>query len=339
MKKTLVAVILLLMAAGCGSKEEAKPDSITELRIPRGAGGVGFLPLLMMEKFQLVEKHAKEAGLENLTVKWIELGGPSVMNDALLSGSVDFIAAGPPSFLVLWDKTEKTMPIRGAAAMTSLPMYLNTTAPNFKKLDDVTDKNKIGVTAIKVSIPAIVMQMYARQHYGEAEAMRFDKYTVSITHPDGVVALLGGSGAIDAHFTSPPFHQRERKDPKVHTVMNTNDVMGGSTTFTMLSTTTKFRDKNPKIFKAVLQALDQANIMIVSDKKRAAETMLASTTESGFTLDEILAVLDDKDIKFTTTPENVMKYAEFMKSIKSIENAPASWKDLFFPEIHGAPGS
>jgi NitT/TauT family transport system substrate-binding protein len=337
MKKYLIALVLLF-AAGCGSKESGSAQ-VTEIRIPRGAGGVGFLPLLMMEKFQLIEKQAKDAGLGELKVKWIELGGPSVMNDALLSGSVDFIAAGPPSFLILWDKTEKTMPIKGVAAMTSLPMYLNTTAPHFKKLDDVTDKDKIGITAIKVSIPSIVMQMYARQHYGEAEAMRFDKYTVSITHPDGVVALLGGSGAIDAHFTSPPFHQRERKDPKVHTVMNTNDVMGGSTTFTMLSTTAKFRDKNPKIVAAVLKALDEANMLIVADKKKAAETMLGATTESSFSLEEILAVLNDPDIKFTTTPENVMKYAEFMKSIKSLEHVPASWKDLFFPEIHGAPGS
>jgi NitT/TauT family transport system substrate-binding protein len=337
MRKTLLLLILLLPSA-CGSSDTA-PAQASQVRIPRGAGGVGFLPLLMMEKLQLVEKHAKEAGIENLKVQWLDLGGPSVMNDALLSGSVDYIAAGPPAFLVLWDKTGTIMPVKGVAAMTSLPMYLNTTAPHLKKLDDVTDKDKIGLTAIKVSIPAIAMQMYARQHYGEAQAMRFDKYTVSMTHPDGVIALLGGSGAITAHFTSPPFHQRERKDPEVRTVINTNDILGGPATFTMLSTTAKFRDQNPKIYGAVLKALDEANDLIVSDKKKAAETLLSSTTESGFSLDEILAVLNDPDIRFTTTPESVMKYAEFMNSIKSIEHLPMSWKELFFPEIHDKAGS
>jgi NitT/TauT family transport system substrate-binding protein len=336
--KNVVLILILLLAAGCGSSDPATAQ-LTQLRIPRGAGGVGFLPLLMMEKFQLVEKQAKDAGIENLKVQWLEVGGPSAMNDALLSGSVDFIAAGPPAFLILWDKTGPTMPVKGVAAMTSLPMYLNTTAPHLKKLDDLTDKDKIAVTAIKVSIPAIVMQMYARQHYGEAQATRFDKYTVSMAHPDGVIALLGGSGAISAHFTSPPFHQRERKDPKVHTVMNTNDVLGGSATFTMLSTTAKFRDQNPKLYAAVLRALDEANAMIVADKKKAAETLLGATTESGFSLEEIMDVLNDPDIRFTTTPEGVMKYAEFMNSIKSIENLPASWKDLFFPEIHQKVGS
>lgn len=337
MKKALLLLIVLL-SAGCGSRD-ATTAQATEVRIPRGAGGVGFLPLLMMEKFQLVEKHAKEAGIENLKVQWFDVSGPSAMNDALLSGSVDFIAAGPPAFLILWDKAGNTLPVKGVAAMTSLPMYLNTTAPHLNKLEDVTEKDKIGLTAIKVSIPAIVMQMYARQHFGEAEAMRFDKYTVSMTHADGVIALLGGSGAINAHFTSPPFHQRERKDPKVRTIMTTNDVMGGAATFTMLSTTAKFRDKNPKIVTAVLKALDEANAMIVADKKKAAETMLGATTESGFSIEEIMAVLNDPDIQFTTTPESIMKYAEFMKSIHSIEHLPMSWKDLFFPEIHEKAGS
>lgn len=337
MKKTLLVLIFLLLSTGCGSRD-ATTAQATEVRIPRGAGGVGFLPLLMMEKSQLIEKQAKEAGIENLKVQWFDVSGPSAMNDALLSGSVDFIAAGPPAFLVLWDKTGSTMPVKGVAAMTSLPMYLNTTAAHLKKLEDVTEKDKIALTAIKVSIPAIVMQMYARQHFGEAEAMRFDKYTVSMTHADGVIALLGGSGAINAHFTSPPFHQRERKDPKVHTILTTNDVMGGPATFTMLSTTVKFQEKNPKIVGAVLKALDEANAMIVADKKKAAETMLGSTTEGG-TLDEILAVLNDPDIRFTTTPESVMKYAEFMHSIHSIEHLPMSWKDLFFSEIHEKAGS
>lgn len=222
--------------------------------------------------------------------------------------------------------------------MTSLPMYLNTRG-NQKTLEDFTATDKIAMTAIKVSIPAIVMQIYASEKYGLAEATRFDKYTVPMTHPDGVVALLGGSGAISAHFTSPPFHQRERKDPRVHTVMTTDDVMKGSTTFTMLSTTSAFREKNPQVLAAVLAALEESTRLIRDDHKMAADTLLTSTTESGFSTEELMEVIGDPAVKFTTTPENVMKYAEFMNRIGTIKTAPASWRDLFFPEVHGAPGS
>ncbi len=313
---------------------------VNEVRFPIGAGGVGFLPLLVMQKYGLIEKYAKDAGISNLKVRWINIGGPSVMNDALLSGSADFIAAGPPAFLTLWDRTITSAKVKGLAAMTSLPMYLNTRSEHLKTLDELTDRDRIALTAIKVSIPSLVMQMYAKQKYGAAQIYRFDKFTVTMTHPDAVIALLSGSGAIDAHFTSPPFAQRERKDPRIHTILTTDDVMGGSTTFTMVSTTTKFREQNPKVFRAVLSALEDANRRIISDKKTAAQILLESTgDEKGFSVSEIVEVLNDPHVKFTTTPENVTKYANFMHEAGSIKNQPASWKDLFFPEIQGAPGS
>jgi NitT/TauT family transport system substrate-binding protein len=49
-------------------------------------------------------------------------------------------------------------------------------------------------------------------------------------------------------------------------------------------------------------------------------------------------VIEDPAVKFTTTPENVMKYAAFMHSIGTLEHLPASWQELFFADIHGVPG-
>jgi len=321
-----IALALALLTA-CGGSTRVR-----EVRIPKGAGGVGFLPLLVMEKYHLIEKYA------DVTVRWMDLGGPAAMNDALLSSSADFISAGPPAFLTLWDKTHGSINVEGVAAMTSMPMYLNTNAVHLKKLEDITDQDKIAVTSIKVSIPAIVMQMYAQEKYGPAQATRFDKFTVSMAHPDAVIALLSGSAGISAHFSSPPFHQRERKDPRIRTILTSDDVMGGSTTFTMISATSKFRQENPQIVAAVLKALQEAQGMIVADKNMAAD-ILVTSEGGGLTREEIVEVLSDPHVKFTTTPENIMKYAEFMYGAGSLKNRPGSWKDLFFSEIHGAPGS
>jgi NitT/TauT family transport system substrate-binding protein len=330
-------IALLFALVGCTA---SRPTGETaEIRIPTGAGGVGFLPLLVMEKYHLIEEQAKKSGLDHLHVQWINLGGPAVMNDALLSGSVDFIAAGPPAFLTLWDKTRDSSKVMGVAAMASLPMYLNTTASNLKSPDDLTAKDKIAVTAIKVSIPATLLQMYAEQKHGSSQVTRFDKFTVTMTHPDAMTALLAASGGIDAHFTSPPFHQREIKDARIRTIMTSDDIMGSSTTFTMISTTAAFREHNPKVYAAVLAALDQANQKIVADKHSAAELLAAAAGDGGLSANEIVDVLGDPAIKFTTTPENVMKYAGFMHRIGSLQHVPDSWKDLFFPEVHGAPGS
>ena len=333
MFRLVLSAVLCAALVGCGGR------TANEIRIPRGAGGIGFLPLLVMEKHRLIEKHAAEAGIPDLTVRWVDLGGPSVVNDALLSGAADYAAAGPPAMLTLWDRTRDSIGVAGVAAMTSLPMYLNTNATHLRTVDDLREGDKIAVTAIKVSIPALVMQMYAAAKYGADQATRFDRYTVSMTHADAVVGLLSGATGISAHFASPPFHQRERRDAKIRTIMNSDEVMGGSTTFTMLSTTKKFRESNPQIYNAVLHALEEATARIASEPRDAAGILLASTPDSGFTVDETIAMLTDPAVKFTTTPENVSKYADFMHQIGSIKHRPASWKDVFFPEIHSAPGS
>src|SRR5690606_2943845 len=190
------------------------------------------------------------------------------------------------------------------------------------RLDDVGPSDKIAVTAIKVSIPAIVMQMYAAERYGTAEAERFDRYTVSMTHPDGVLAMLSGSSEINLHFPSPPFHQRERKDAAIRTLMTTTDVMGGNTTFTMLSTTRKFHGVRPEAERARLAALVMPMRTIVADPREAARALEASSGAAGLSVDELAALIQDPDIVVTTTPANVMKYAELMLSIGSVTAAP-----------------
>jgi len=50
----------------------------------------------------------------------------------------------------------------------------------------------------------------------------------------------------------------------------------------------------------------------------------------GWDVNELAEMLDDKDTKYTTMPEGVMKYADFMNSIGTLKNKPASLDDLFF---------
>jgi sulfonate transport system substrate-binding protein len=319
----LVGLAALVAAPLCAAAETG------ELKVPLGAGGFGFLPLHLIKKYGLIEKQAAKAGVP-VTVNWSDIGGPAIMNEALLSGSADFISAGPPAFLTLWDRTKGNIEVRGVAAMSSIPMYLNTRAEHLRALDDIRAGDKMAVTSVKVSIPSIVMQMYARTKYGAAETFRFDPYTVTMTHPDAVIALLSGHTEIVAHYASAPFHQRERKDPAVRTIMTTTDVMGGATTFTMISTTAKFRNQNPKVYAAFVAALKEAMDMIRADRRNAAEVLLESMGGKGWSVAELVGMLEEPDTRYTTEPENVMTYAAFMHAIGSLKNRPASIDDLFF---------
>jgi len=331
MKETIMRKMALcgLLAAAAALPLGARAE-VSELKIPLGAGGFGFLPLHMMNKHNLIEKHAEKAGVK-VTVNWANIGGPSVMIDALLSGSAHFISAGPPSFLILWDRTKGSGNVKGVAAMSSMPMSLNTRAPHLKSIDDLKGSDKIGVTSVKSSIPSIIMQMYAVKQYGKDQAFRFDPFTVTMNHADAAVALLSGSSNIVAHYASAPLSQRELKEPGIRSIQNSDDIMGGSTTFTMVSTTQKFRDENPKLYAAFVAALKEAQAMIKSDRRAASEVLIESMggAKAG-SVDEMMAILADPATKYTTTPENVMKYALFMNDIGSIKNRPKSIAELFF---------
>jgi NitT/TauT family transport system substrate-binding protein len=115
--------------------------------------------------------------------------------------------------------------------------------------------------------------------------------------------------------------------------------MGAPSTFTMLYAPTKFYDENPKTYAAVLKALQAAIAFINADKKAAADVFLASEEGKGWKLDDIMEILNDPDVRFTTSPESMMTYATFMADVGSIKVKPKSWQEMFFPDIHGIPGN
>jgi len=70
----------------------------SEIRIAKQYG-LGYLQLIVAEDRQLVEKHAKAQGLGDVKVTWATFRSSDVMNDALLSDSVDFVCLGIPGFV------------------------------------------------------------------------------------------------------------------------------------------------------------------------------------------------------------------------------------------------
>lgn len=299
--------------------------------------GISYLPLMLMEEQKLIEKHAKAAGLD-VTVGWAKFAGGNVMNDALLSNSLQFASGGVGPLVTLWARTKGNLDVKAVSAINSMPLYLNTRNPNVKSIRDFTEKDKIALPAVKVSIQAVTLQMAAEKAFGDGQQGKLDALTVTLAHPDAQVALLSGASEITAHFSSPPFQYQQLQKPGIRTVLSSYDVLGGPATFNVVWTTSKFRSENPKLYEAFVKALDEATAMINRDKKAAAEAYLRISKDKD-TAANILAMLNDPAIVYTTTPQNVMKYVDFMAKVGSIKVKPDSWKDLFFPNIHGAAGS
>ena len=333
MSKVSLRIVPLLVLALLSPAVRAE---LAEINVAQQYG-IGYLSLMMMEEQKLIEKHAKAAGLD-VKVNWAKFAGGNVMNDALLSGSLQFASGGVGPLITIWAKTKGNLDVKGVAALDSMPLYLNTRNPNVKSLKDFTDKDKIALPAVKVSVQAVTLQMAAEKIFGEGQQGKLDALTVSMSHPDAQTALLSGQSEITAHFGSPPFQYQQLKRPGIHTVLNSSEVLGGPTTFNVVWTTAKFRSENPKLYAAFLKALEEATGEINKDKKAAAEAYLRMSKDKDSVAD-ILAMLNDPAIVFTIAPQNIMAYANFMAKTGMIKVKPDSWKDLFFPDVHGAAGS
>jgi NitT/TauT family transport system substrate-binding protein len=309
---------------------------VSEIHVSRQYG-ISYLPLMIMEDQKLIEKHAKASGID-VKVDWSKFASGAVMNDALLSGNLQFASGGVAPFTTLWAKTRSNLDVKAVAAINSMPLYLVTNNPKVKALKDFTDKDKIALPAVKVSIQAVTLQMAAEKAFGAGQEHKLDHLTVSMSHPDGETALLSGKSEITAHLSSPPFQYQELEHKGMHRVLNSYDVLGGPATFNVVWTTAKFHDENPKVYAAFVAALDEATAQINGNKRAAAETYLRISKDKD-SLDDILKMLNDPEIKYTTTPNNVMKYVDFMHKIGSIKVKPDSWKDMFFPNAQKLSGS
>ncbi len=302
-----------------------------ELQVARQYG-LGYLQMMVMEDQKLVEKHAKAAGLGDIKVSWSTFRSSDVMNDALLSGNLDFASLGTNGLATIWAKTRGTpVEVKGAAGFNYLPLVLVTRDPNVRTIADYTEKHKIAVPAVRVSNQAILLQMAAAKQFGMTNYTRLDPFTVSMTHPDAMAALLSGAGEIGSHFASPPFLQKELERPGIRQLLSSTEILGGQINFNILATTTKFHDANPKAYAAYLNAMREATDFINKDKRAAAELYIRMTKDKSAP-EEILRIMNAAgEYNFNQRPEGDMRMIEFMHKIGSIKVKPESWKDLLFP--------
>jgi NitT/TauT family transport system substrate-binding protein len=308
---------------------------ISELSVAQQYG-VSFLPLMLMEKNQLIEKHAAAAGLAGLKVSWAKVAGPSAMNDGLISGSLHFAAQGAPSLITLWDKTHGQ--IKGVSAMTTYPLYLVTRNPAVKSIKDFSDKDKIAVPSVKISTQAIMLQMASATAFGQDNYTKLDPLTVSLSHPDATLAFINNTAGVNAHFSTSPFYEQEIKAPGAHLITTSYDILGGPATALVITASSKFRETNPKVYRAFIAAEKEAIDTINKDKRAAAKFYLEAANDSKNTVDNINAMISDKDYAYTLQPQKVFATAQFMAKIGSIKQAPASIDDLFFGDISGLKG-
>src|SRR5215469_14523254 len=126
---------------------------VSEVRIAQQFG-ISYLPLTVMKHEHLLEQAAAKAGLGDIKVVWAQLAAGNAMNEALLSGNLDFPSGGVGPLLTIWSKTRGHQDVKGVASLNSMPIYLVTVDPEVKTIKDFTAKDRIALPAVKISIQA-----------------------------------------------------------------------------------------------------------------------------------------------------------------------------------------
>jgi len=327
---TTLGKALLALAIGT-----SLPAQAVDLRIAKQPG-LTYLPTIIMEENKLIEKHAAALGVKDLNVSWRMFNSGASFNDSLISGNIDMAVAGTTNLILLWSKTNGA--VKGYAGVGAIPLILVTRNPNIKTVADFGGNDRIAVPTVKLSSQAIVLQMAAEKEMGEPGRAKINALTVSMGHPDGVIAMLNKSAQITSHFTMSPYAEMELKQPGTRKILTSNDVLGGPMSIAIMFGTVKFHDENPKVVQAMNAALDEALAMIEKDKQAAATVYLANTKDRT-PLPELVAMLNGPDMVFSKTPSNTIKMANYFARAGYIKRAPADWKDMFFPEAHKLNGN
>src|SRR5262249_7206721 len=131
MRRTVIWLSLAVLLASAA----AAHAEVGTVRIAR-QWGLAWMPFVLMERNRIIERRAAEAGLGTVVVEWVTFSGGNVMNDALLSGNLDYATTGIPGFLTLWDKARTVLPVRAVSGFGSLPFSLLTRNPKVRALAD-----------------------------------------------------------------------------------------------------------------------------------------------------------------------------------------------------------
>jgi len=327
--------VLALGAAFAAAAVPARAEG--SLRVAQQFGVV-YLLLNVAQDQKLIEKHGRKLGVP-IKVEWVQLSGGNAVNDALLSGAIDVAGAGVGPLLTIWDRTRGRQNVKGVASLGNFPYYLVSTNPKVKSIADFSDKDRIALPAVTVSVQARILQMAAARQWGVGEFARLDRLTQALPHPDAAAALIKGRTELNAHFATPPFQEQELAgNPNAHIVLDSYDVQGGPSSSTVLYATEKYVKDNPRTTRAFIDALDEAARLVSANPALAADAYLR-VTKARTDRALLLKVIQNPQIQFKVAPQNTLGLGQFLHQAGAIRNRPAAWRDYFFDHPALAAGS
>ncbi len=274
--------------------------------------GLAYAPLQIMKARGFLEELNPSA-----EVQWVKLANTAAIREAVLAGQVDAGFMGIPPFLIGRDKN---MPWKIATGLSRAPLGL-VASESVSSWEDLTGSSRIALPQ-PGSIQHILLTMALDREAGDPALL--DSSLVSMKHPDGMNALL--SGAVQGHFTSPPYLFQELDQPGFSLFLSGEEAFGGAFTFIIGMVTEDFQKNHPALYEDYLTAVNQA-VEFLNENPRESALIL----EEAYGLDR--TVLEDylsrSGMVYETEVRGVEGFLSFMIRSGQIQNL-SSAEELFF---------
>jgi len=310
---------------------------VTEVRIAH-TYALTLLPHYVVLEQKLIEKHAKELGLGDITVTFTRVNSGQIGNDLLLSGNVDVVGSSVGPLLTAWDKTTGGQKVKGIIGTALYSSDLYTVDPKINSLDDYGPNDRIAMTDVKTSTQALILQMKAAKERGWDNRYHYNPLLVSMGSVDALAALISGQTEVKSHMTTVPFSYLEAQ-AGARPVFRSKDFFGRMISATLIYSREDFRTENPKLFEAIVAAYKEANDFVNNNKKEAAEIYIKHEPQKqgvGF-VEELLD--QNEAFQFDVNVAAFKEFADYMHQSGLMRNPIESWKDVFFDSAEGIDGN
>ncbi len=304
----LCLIALLLSTGGCARKDEKT------LKIAQQFG-IAYAPLQVMQSEGLLEK-----ALPGYRIEWVQMSGPAGIREGMLAGDIDigFMGIGPMLIGV-----DTGMDWKCFTALSANEVSFITNRADIHSLSDIAASDRIAILSPGCT-QHILLCMAAEQQLGDRNA--FDAQLVSLSHPDGMSAMLAG-GEIALHVTTPPYADLELENG-MRKILTAQDVVGGPFTFICGVADVDLYDERREAYDAFRACLEEAIDSINADLPAAA-ALLAPV----YGVDEqmLLAEMRYGGSIYGTVLSGVDPFAAAMAELGFLKKAPVA-EDYLFPE-------
>ena len=304
----IISIMVLLLTAGCAKTETAGGQKT--IRIAEQYG-IAYAPVQIMKAQGLLEKNCP-----GIAISWEQMNNTAAIREAMVADRLDAGFMAIPPFLIGWDNG---MDWKIATGLSSVPTGL-VTKTSINSLAELSEQDRIAVPQ-PGSVQHILLAMACDRDFGNPQ--KLDNQLVTLSHPDGMNALLSG-GDVTAHFTATPYLEKELATPGFHQILSGNEAFGGEFSFIVGVTTKKLHDQNPEVYAAFNQAVAEA-ITFIKDHPQEAAVILSDAYDLPEA--DVLAYLSAADTEYSQTVKGLQSFSDFMLKTgylkKSYENPAA----------------